>query len=156
VNKDLYNKTIELPKEIVEYLGTCFNHLPNSDSNTEGHNRNQELRNSGYVTYQQLGRIKNWFDNYDGDGTDAPYILNGADYMRDWVNNTLNGMRSIDSNKKQIKKDYVPDEIDGDMVKNLGPIADMLRPSKQHSTFVQDVKISENVNRINQIMKKII
>jgi hypothetical protein len=82
--------------------------------------------------------------------------LNGADYMRDWVNNTLNGMRSIDSNKKQIKKDYVPDEIDGDMVKNLGPIADMLRPSKQHSTFVQDVKISENVNRINQIMKKII
>jgi hypothetical protein len=156
VNKDLYNKTIELPKEIVEYLETCFNHLPNSDSNTEGHNRNQELRNSGYVTYQQLGRIKNWFDNYDGDGTDAPYILNGADYMRDWVNNTLNGMRSIDSNKKQIKKDYVPDEIDGDMVKNLGPIADMLRPSKQHSTFVQDVKISENVNRINQIMKKII
>jgi hypothetical protein len=102
VNKDLYNKTIELPKEIVEYLETCFNHLPNSDSNTEGHNRNQELRNSGYVTYQQLGRIKNWFDNYDGDGTDAPYILNGADYMRDWVNNTLNGMRSIDSNKKQI------------------------------------------------------
>jgi hypothetical protein len=156
VNKDLYNKTIELPKEIVEYLETCFNHLPNSDSNTEGHNRNQELRNSGYVTYQQLGRIKNWFDNYDGDGTDAPYILNGADYMRDWVNNTLNGMRSIDSNKKQIKKDYVPDEIDGDMVKNLGPLADMLRPSKEHSTFVQDVKISENVNRINQIMKKII
>ena len=156
MNKDLYNKTIELPKEIVEYLETCFNHLPNSDSNTEGHNRNQELRNSGYVTYQQLGRIKNWFDNYDGDGTDAPYILNGADYMRDWVNNTLNGMRSIDSNKKQIKKDYVPDEIDGDMVKNLGPLADMLRPSKEHSTFVQDVKISENVNRINQIMKKII
>jgi len=156
VNKDLYNKTIELPKEIVEYLETCFDHLPNSDSNTEGHNRNQELRNSGYVTYQQLGRIKNWFDNYDGDGTDAPYILNGADYMRDWVNNTLNGMRSIDSNKKQIKKDYVPDEIDGDMVKNLGPLADMLRPSKEHSTFVQDVKISENVNRINQIMKKII
>lgn len=156
MNKDLYNKTIELPKEIVEYLETCFDHLPNSDSNTEGHNRNQELRNSGYVTYQQLGRIKNWFDNYDGDGTDAPYILNGADYMRDWVNNTLNGMRSIDSNKKQIKKDYVPDEIDGDMVKNLGPLADMLRPSKEHSTFVQDVKISENVNRINQIMKKII
>jgi len=156
VNKDLYNKTIELPKEIVEYLETCFDHLPNSDSNTEGHNRNQELRNSGYVTYQQLGRIKNWFDNYDGDGTDAPFILNGADYMRDWVNNTLNGMRSIDSNKKQIKKDYVPDEIDGDMVKNLGPLADMLRPSKEHSTFVQDVKISENVNRINQIMKKII
>lgn len=156
MNKDLYNKTIELPKEIVEYLETCFDHLPNSDSNTEGHNRNQELRNSGYVTYQQLGRIKNWFDNYDGDGTDAPFILNGADYMRDWVNNTLNGMRSIDSNKKQIKKDYVPDEIDGDMVKNLGPLADMLRPSKEHSTFVQDVKISENVNRINQIMKKII
>ena len=156
MNSSLYGKQIPIPKTVLDHLYVCFQRVPDSNANTEGHNRNEELRANGFATYQQLGRIKNWFDNYDGDGTDAPYILNGADYMRDWVNNTLNGMRSIDSNKKQIKKDYVPDEIDGDMVKNLGPIADMLRPSKQHSTFVQDVKISENVNRINQIMKKII
>ena len=82
MNKDLYGQVIYLPKEIVEYLGVCFNHLPNSDTSIEGHKRNQELRDTGYVTYQQLGRIKNWFDNYDGDGTDAPFILNGGEYVK--------------------------------------------------------------------------
>jgi hypothetical protein len=35
VNSNLYNKTIELPKEVVEYLQTCFDHIPNSDPSIE-------------------------------------------------------------------------------------------------------------------------
>ena len=42
------------------------------------------------------------------------------------------------------------------LTKDLGPIADMLRPSKEHSTFTQDVRIKEDLDRINQIMKQII
>ena len=45
MNSNLYNKTIELPKEIMEYLETCFEHIPNSDTSIEGHKRNEELRN---------------------------------------------------------------------------------------------------------------
>ena len=156
MNSNLYNKTIELPKEIMEYLETCFEHIPNSDTSIEGHKRNEELRNSGYVTYQQLGRIKNWFDKYDGDGTDAPYILNGADYMKNWVETTIQDLRKNDDFSNNVQQEYMPDEIDNNMLKDLGPIADMLRPSKEHSTFVQDVKITEDVNRINQLIKKII
>jgi hypothetical protein len=156
VNSNLYNKNIELPKEVVEYLQTCFNHIPNSDPSVEGHKRNEELRDTGYVTYQQLGRIKNWFDNYEGDGTDAPFILNGADYMKNWVENTIQGLRKNDNFSNQIQNDYMPDEIDDKLIKDLGPIADMIRPSKDHSTFTQDVRIKEDLNRINQIMKKII
>jgi len=156
VNSNLYNKTIELPKEVVEYLQVCFDHIPNSDPSIEGHKRNEELRDSGYVTYQQLGRIKNWFDNYEGDGTDAPFILNGADYMKNWVENTIQGLRKNDSFSNQVQNDYMPDEIDDKLIKDLGPIADMLRPSKEHSTFSQDVRIKEDLDRINQIMKQII
>jgi len=156
VNSNLYNKTIELPKEVVEYLQVCFDHIPNSDPSIEGHKRNEELRDSGYVTYQQLGRIKNWFDNYEGDGTDAPFILNGADYMKNWVENTIQGLRKNDNFSNQIQNDYMPDEIDDKLIKDLGPIADMLRPSKEHSTFTQDVRIKEDLDRINQIMKQII
>ena len=156
MNSNLYNKNIELPKEVVEYLQTCFNHIPNSDPSVEGHKRNEELRDTGYVTYQQLGRIKNWFDNYEGDGTDAPFILNGADYMKNWVENTIQGLRKNDNFSNQIQNDYMPDEIDDKLIKDLGPIADMIRPSKDHSTFTQDVRIKEDLNRINQIMKKII
>lgn len=153
MNSNLYNKTIELPKEVKEYLQTCFDHIPNSDASIEGHKRNEELRDSGYVTYQQLGRIKNWFDNYDGDGTDAPFILNGADYMRSWVNQTIDDLRKRDDSKNQIRQDYMPDEIDDKMIKDLGPIADLARPSKDHSTFTQDVRIKEDIERINQLIK---
>ena len=112
MNSNLYNKTIELPKEIMEYLETCFEHIPNSDTSIEGHKRNEELRNSGYVTYQQLGRIKNWFDKYDGDGTDAPYILNGADYMKNWVESKIQDLRKQDSSSNEIEQEFVPDKID--------------------------------------------
>lgn len=155
MNSSLYNKTIELPKEIKEYLQTCFDHIPNSDSSIEGHKRNEELRNSGYVTYQQLGRIKNWFDNYDGDGTDAPYILNGADYMKNWVESTIQDLRKQDTTHKEVENVEI-DHIDSNFLKDLGPIADMIRPSKDHSTFTQDIRIKENLNRINQIIKQII
>ena len=97
MNSNLYNKTIELPKEVLEYLQTCFEYVPNSSPSIEGHKRNEELRNTGYVTYQQLGRIKNWFDSYDGDGTDAPYILNGADYMKNWVESKIQDIRKQDN-----------------------------------------------------------
>jgi len=156
VNKDLYGKTIQLPKEITEYLETCFNHVSNSDANTEGHNRNQELRNTGYVTYQQLGRIKNWFDNYSGDGKDAPYILNGADYMKSWVDRTLDSIRNGDQMSKQIRQDYHPEPIDNKLVDDMGWLADMNRPSKEHSKFQDDIKITENLKRINEIMKKLL
>lgn len=155
MNSNLYNKTIELPEEVMEYLQTCFDHVPNSDSSIEGHKRNEELRNTGYVTYQQLGRIKNWFDNYSGDGKDAPYILNGADYMRNWVEKTIQDLRKQDTTHSEVEN-IMPDEIDDNFIKDLGPIADMLRPSQEHSTFTQDVRIRESVDRINQLMKKII
>ena len=155
MNKDLYGQNIELPKEIIEYLETCFNYVSTSDANTEGHNRNQELRDTGYVTYQQLGRIKNWFDNYDGDGKDAPFILNGGDYMRSWTDSTLDYLRNSDSMSKQIRKDYHPEPIDKKMVDDLGWLTDMNRPSKEHSKFADDIAITESLKRINEIMKKI-
>ena len=155
MNSNLYNKTIELPKEVKEYLLVCFDEIPNSDSSIEGHKRNEDLRNTGYVTYQQLGRIKNWFDNYDGDGTDAPYILNGADYMKNWVETKIQDLRRQDTTNPEVE-DVTPEPIDDTLVKDLGPIADMLRPSKEHSTFVQDVRIKEDLDRINEIMRQII
>lgn len=155
MNSNLYNKSIELPKEVVEYLQTCFDEIPNSDPSIEGHKRNEELRSSGYVTYQQLGRIKNWFDNYDGDGTDAPYILNGADYMKNWVESKIQDLRRQDTTHSEVE-DLKPEPMDVDMMSDLGPIADMLRPSKEHSTFTQDVRIKEDLDRINEIMRQII
>jgi hypothetical protein len=78
VNKDLYDKIIYIPKEMLDHLTVCFERVPNSDSSVEGHKRNEELRNSKYATFQQLERIDNWFRYYNGNKEDAPYILNGG------------------------------------------------------------------------------
>ncbi len=156
MNSSLYGKNIELPKEITEYLEKCFNMFPDSDSSVEGHMRNKELRDTGYVTYQQLGRIKNWFDNYSGDGKDAPFILNGADYVKSWVNRTLGDLRNSDNQYKEIRRDYVPDDVNQDLIDDLGWLGDMTRPSKQHNNMTDELKITESLKRINEIMKKII
>jgi hypothetical protein len=156
VNSQLYNTNIELPEEVKEYLGTCFDHVGETDPNIEGFKRNKELRDSGFVTFQQLGRIKNWFDSYGGDKTDKPFILNGADYMRNWVDKTMEDLRKNGNLRDDINKEVMPDELNAEELKSLGPIADMIRPSKDHSTFTQDVRIKEDVNRINNLMKKII
>jgi hypothetical protein len=156
VNSSLYGKTIQIPDKMLEYLETCFEHIPNSDASIEGHKRNEELRNSGYVTYQQLGRIKHWFDNYIGDKTDAPFTLNGADYMKNWVDTTIDGLRRNDNFDNEIEDEYMPADVTDDLINDLGPLADMARPSKDHSTFTQDVRIKEDLDRINQIIKQII
>jgi len=156
VNSQLYNTNIELPEEVKEYLETCFHHVGDTDPNIEGFKRNQELRDTGYVTYQQLGRIKNWFDNYSGDKTDKPFILNGADYMKKWVDTTIEDLRNGGNLKDRMNNEVMPDEINDDELKSLGPIADMMRPSKEHSTFAQDIRIKEDVERINDLMKRII
>jgi hypothetical protein len=75
--------------------------------------------------------------------------------MRNWVETTIQDMRKQDTTNPEVEN-IMPDEIDVKLVKDLGPIADMLRPSKEHSTFTQDVRIKEDLDRINQIMKQII
>jgi hypothetical protein len=78
MNKDLYGNTIQLPEDVVEYLQQCFDSANTDDSTIEGFKRNQELRDSRETTYQQLKRMKNWFDNFNGLENDLPFILNGG------------------------------------------------------------------------------
>ena len=54
MNKDLYGKKIELPEDVVGYLKQCHDSAIGADENTEGYRRNKELRDTGFVTYQQL------------------------------------------------------------------------------------------------------
>jgi hypothetical protein len=153
VNKNLYDKIVYIPKEILDHLTICFERVPNSDSSIEGHKRNEELRNSKNATFQQLERIDNWFRYYDGNKEDAPYILNGGDTMRNWVTNTIKGLRDNDEFTKKIQNDYMPEKpIDKNFLKDLGPLASQFDPEDN----TDNVKIKESLNRINDLIKKII
>jgi hypothetical protein len=74
MNKDLYNKKVKLPDSLKDHLSKSFE-MVEADSNTEGFNSNKELRETGIMNYQQLKRVKNWFDGYQGNKEDAPLYL---------------------------------------------------------------------------------
>ena len=89
MNKDLYGEKIPLPEDVISYLERCDKAAIGAEESTEGYKRNKELRNSKEVTYQQLKRMKNFFDNFNGNENDLPFILNGGHYVKGWVNKTL-------------------------------------------------------------------
>jgi hypothetical protein len=155
VNKELYGQIIQLPEELVQYLQQCFEMVPDSDSTVEGHKRNVFLRDKGQVTFQQLERIQNWFKYFEGKKEDAPFILNGGDYMNNWVTTTIDELRR-GTQTPQITQDVMPEDISDELIDNMGWLSNMNRETKSHKGYNDDIKITENLKRINEIMKKLI
>ena len=156
MNKDLYGKEIKIPVEIKNHLKNSSMSIGETSENEEGAKRNEELQNKNSMTYQQLKRIKSWFDNYNGNKEDAPYILNGGDYMKKWVDDTLNYLRTDIYNTKKNRSEVLPNQFNSDHTKD--DLTAMNRPSKSHNNPVDqyDIKITENLKRINELMKKLI
>lgn len=157
MNKDLYGEKVELPEEVVVYLKQCSDAVPDADENVEGFRRNKELRDTGYVTYQQLKRMKNFFDTHQGDNTSKPFILNGGDYVKNWVNQTLSSMRDSAYRTKDIRSVVLPNQFIQTHEKNQD-LSNTNRPSKDHKTSISryNLEVTENLKRINDILKKII
>ncbi len=156
MNKDLYGKRIELPEDVVVYLQQCHDNAIGADENTEGYRRNKELRDTGFVTYQQLKRMKNFFDNFNGHQNDLPFILNGGDYIKGWVNQTLGSMRDGIETSKKVKSEVLPNQYI--QTHEKGDLRNMHRPSKSHSSTIEkyNLQVTEDLKRINELIKKII
>ncbi len=155
MNKELYGQVVVLPDELTQYLQQCFEQVPNSDATIEGHKRNLFLRDKGKVTFQQLERIQNWFKYYEGKKEDAPYVLNGGDYMNNWVTSTIDSMRNGTHTNQEVQ-DVMPEDLDDQLIKDMGWLSGMNRDAKSHKDYNDDIKITENLKRINEIMKKTI
>jgi len=156
MNKDLYGHTVPLPEEVVGYLGQCFDAAKGADDSTEGYKRNKDLRDKKEITYQQLKRMKNWFDNFNGSERDLPFILNGGHYVKGWVDTTLGSMREGSRLPKEIKSTVLPNQFIQPHEKN--DVTNMNRPSQSHKSAVNrhSTAISEDVEKINDLIRKII
>ncbi len=156
MNKDLYGKKFELPEDVVVYLQQCNDAAVGSDDKTEGYRRNKELRDSKHVTYQQLKRMKNFFDNFKGDDNDLTFILNGGHYVKNWVDQKLKSLRDDVELGKEIKSIVLPNQYIQSHQKN--DIRNLNRTSKQHSSNIEkyDLAVTESLKRINDLIKKII
>jgi hypothetical protein len=156
MNKDLYGNVVDLPEHVLKYLNDCFESALGADDSTEGFRRNKELREKRNVSYQQLKRMKNWFDGFNGHDNDLPFILNGGHYVKNWVNDTLSGMRDNVEMSKDIKSVALDNQyIDSHEKDN---IVNQNRPSKDHHSNLEryDLAVTESLRRINDLIKKII
>lgn len=162
MNSNLYNTAqgnVVIPKEIKNLLRTSFAQVKDASENTEGYNRNKELQNQEQISYGQLKRIKNFFDNFQGLQNDPSYILNGGSQMKAWVNNTLNNMRNNVKNNKQ------PTEVDNAKVQgsdyktNLSNVNRTSQAhkatSQKHDTAIAEQSVVESLRRIKEIISKI-
>lgn len=147
MNKNLYDRKAKLPDGLMKHLKQCFSSV-SADSNTEGYNRNKEITDSGAVTYQQIKRIKNWFDGYNGNKEDAPFILNGGERMKKWCDEVLRVWRDNDESSKKHKSDTgMQNQYLDSHEKNSFNLAD------KHSSTAQELSVSEEIERINKLIK---
>lgn len=154
MNKALYDREVEFPNNLRELMRINSNKVKNANPRTEGYKRNQELQTQKWITYKQLKRIKNWFDNFKGSHLDNEFILNGGFEMKNWVNNELRKMRDYVSTTKKHKMDtgmqnqFIDTHTKGDPVNNV-------RPSTRHKKPVDkyDTAVTEEIKRINQLIK---
>lgn len=154
MNSNLYNRIAIIPDSLVKHLNDCFSSVE-GNQNVEGYNRNQQLRKGKQATYQQIKRIKSWFDNYNGNKEDAPFILNGGDRMKSWCDEVLRVWRDNDSGGKKIKMDagmqnqFIDSHTKDQLIKN---------PLDSHSKTNSDidVRVEQEIKLMNKLYQKIL
>ncbi len=155
MNKSLYDKEIEFPSDKREHMQKCFHMVKGADENTEGFNRNKELQGKNFISYKQMKRIKNFFDNFKGNQNEPSFILNGGVDMKNWVNDELRKMREYIKNTKTNKMNagMMNQFIDPHEKKDFTNV----RTSQEHSKTVDkyNPSVNESVKRINELISKI-
>jgi len=104
-NSDLKGRYFPLGKGIRRHLEQTLASY-DGDRSVIGYKRlNNILSMENGIAYNEMKRIKNFFDNYTGSDKSVDYILNGGTPMKLWVDNTLNTATSAIEGFKQAKKE---------------------------------------------------
>lgn len=104
-NSALKGRVFPIPKGIRKHLMSTLENYT-GDKTIDGFKRlNNLLSMEDGIAYNEMKRIKNFFDNYRGPVDGTEYVLNGGDEMRLWVDNTLGTATKSIRDYKQAMKD---------------------------------------------------
>ena len=116
-NSKLQGGKILIDDDINYHLKRIYNAYK-GPKDVEGYERLRGLCDSNDVSYEQLNRIKNFFDDFDGKNNETPYLLNGGTKMKEWVQSKLDDMRdSIESKKKNMKNVGMSNQYQKDKIR---------------------------------------
>jgi len=100
-NNKLKGNKVLIDDDINYHLKKIYNAYK-GPKDVEGYERLRGLCDGKDVSYEQLKRIKNFFDNFSGKNNETPYLLNGGTKMKSWVETKLGDMRGNSENKKEV------------------------------------------------------
>lgn len=153
-NSKLQHKRYKIPDKLVEYLGGI---LQNNSGmvNTRGFKRLKNLTDKKICTYEQLKRIKNYFDSVDPNNVnESEYLLNGGDRMRKWVNKALEISRAQVKDTKTARHNA---GIDNAFRKpgEDNPVSDAMPTNiRTQPALMSNSALLEQVNRIKTLISK--
>jgi len=101
-NQELYDKTYKIPSEVLKGIQTYLVSNPNGN----GVKRAKHILRNGYLTYQALKRLKNFFDHFNSEINDnTQFYLAGGQPMKEFIETTLNQERAGVNRSKEVKRD---------------------------------------------------
>ena len=162
-NSQLQGNYWDLPEELQQHLKRTMRAY-NGKENVEGYQRLRNLISNPKVSYEELKRIKNFFDSQSSD-TDymddrkqtTPFILNGGKKMKYWVNSTLENARdSIEAYKKaktdtgMVGSHYRNDDMSFDNKIKTDDVKIKTSHQKRisESQYIYEIKKMENIINI--------
>jgi hypothetical protein len=152
-NSKLIGKIFPVPEKVLKELGKNLKKFSDKRE-SKGFNRAIFILERKACTYEQLKRIKNYFDyitdeNYD----EIEYLLNGGDVMKDWVNYTLDQARkSVYGTKSARKNAGMENQFRSDAKDNLNPVTPTLKSTPE---FMSTSELMEEINKIKKIYKNL-
>lgn len=154
MNKDLKNDFYKLPVELLSHL---MKNLNGSSKSENGFKRLKGICDQKGMGYKQAKKVKHEMEN----GMEPTvYKLIGGDELLSWINDKLERRRNIVDGVKrnkmnaglpnQFKKTHTKDKSKNSTKVNLPRVA------SNSDAIMNNRAIYENINRINNLIKKVI
>ena len=154
MNNDLKNDFYTLPNSLLSHLQ---NNLKNSDKTHNGYDRLETMCGQKGVGYKQAKKIKHEMEN---DMEPTVYKLIGGDELLEWIDKKLGSRRDVvDGTKRTKMNSGLPNQFKKPHTKDKSKNSTKVRIAKvAHNSdgIMNNRAIYENIDRINNLIKKVI
>lgn len=155
----LENKVFPIPEKLLGILQKILDTYGNYTT-SKGYKRLKNLLQQGQCDGNHLKRIKNYFDitnpNILDDNGQIEYLLNGGDYLKDWVYQQLdNARQNIDGSKIHNTNAGLENQFNAAPNQNLNHnVARSLIPTIRNypGEVMTNNKLMEEINKIKKII----
>jgi 8-oxo-dGTP pyrophosphatase MutT (NUDIX family) len=149
MNSKLYDNEYQIPRQILDAIKIKLY----ASSDAEGIKRAKNLVKSGKCTYQNLKRLKNFFDNFNPSNESIEqFELAGGKQMRNFVDTTLQRERNKVEHSQNVRQDIDVKLNDPNVKAQNGSVN--LREQEEEPKYKNAIGIIFNVDNEILILKR--